>query len=130
MKEYQYKIRAHHGMCLAFFEGKGYSDTFTEAMGRIKEKMNENPMVSITDRTDVICGACPNNKDGVCDAAEKVAEYDRQVLLRCGLTEETVMPFLDFEKLVYDNILVPGKREEICGNCQWNSLCHFKNSQK
>ena len=23
------KLRAHHGMCLAFFEGKGYSDTFT-----------------------------------------------------------------------------------------------------
>ena len=26
------KLRAHHGMCLAFFEGKGYSSAFTENM--------------------------------------------------------------------------------------------------
>ena len=25
-------LRAHHGMCLAFFEGKGYSDGFTAHM--------------------------------------------------------------------------------------------------
>ena len=31
------KLRAHHGMCLAFFEGKGYSSAFTENMGKVLE---------------------------------------------------------------------------------------------
>ena len=33
------KLRAHHGMCLAFFEGKGYSSAFTENMGKVLEEM-------------------------------------------------------------------------------------------
>ena len=113
-------------MCLAFFEGKGYSSNFPKHMTEIKGRLKENPLVSIIGTTDEICAACPNNREGVCESAQKVAEYDRQVLLRCGITEGEVMPFLDFEKRVYDNILYSGKREEICGNCQWNSLCCFK----
>ena len=111
-------------MCLAFFEGKGYSSEFTRCMAEIKRKMEENPMVCITAQTDIVCRACPNNKEGICVSAEKVAEYDRQVLLRCGLSGGEVMPFLDFQKQVYNHILLPGKREEICGNCQWNALCN------
>ena len=42
----------------------------------------------------------------------------------CNLSEGDVMPYLDFAKLVYDNILLPEKREEICGGCCWNELCH------
>ena len=25
--------------------------------------------------------------------------------------------------------LIPNKREEICGNCQWNELCYFHDEQ-
>ena len=31
-------LRAHHGMCLAFFEGEGYSDLFVAHMGKILER--------------------------------------------------------------------------------------------
>ena len=31
MKQEGLKIRAHHGMCLHFFEGKGYSNEFRNA---------------------------------------------------------------------------------------------------
>lgn len=114
-------------MCLAFFEGKGYSSEFTRQMGEIKSRLLENPYVRITGQTDSICSACPNNRQGICVETEKVSKYDRQVFLRCGLSEGDVMPFLHFEKKVYDNILLPGKREEICGNCEWNTLCCSKN---
>lgn len=127
MKEYQYKIRAHHGMCLAFFKGKGYSGEFTEHMAEVKNMLDKNPVICIIDETDIICGACPNNRVGKCTAAEKVAEYDRQVLMRCRLSKGQTLSFFEFRKLVYDNILLPGKREEICGDCQWNPLCVFKN---
>ena len=53
-------------------------------------------------------------------------EYDKEVLKRCGLSEDDTMSYVVFKDLVYKNILIPEKREEICGNCQWNELCYFK----
>lgn len=40
-----YKIRAHHGMCLSFFQGKGYSGDFVENMARMKAILAENPEI-------------------------------------------------------------------------------------
>lgn len=125
MREYQYNLRAHHGMCLAFFKGKGYSDKFTAHMQEIQNRLKENPLVRIQAGSDDICSACPHNRDGHCETGGNAKEYDRQVLLRCGISEGQVMPYSDFEKKVNENILLPGKREEICGNCRWNGLCQF-----
>lgn len=129
MNEYQYSIRAHHGMCLAFFKGKGYSDGFTKHMTEMKQLLEENPPVRIVAQTDAICSECPNNQAGICTTAQRVAEYDRQVLARCGLYEGEVLRFLDFEKRVCNDILYQGRREEICGDCQWSALCQFKDRQ-
>ena len=37
-----YKIRAHHGMCLPFFRGEGYSGAFVENMTRMKKILEVN----------------------------------------------------------------------------------------
>lgn len=123
--EYQYKIRPHHGMCIAFFQGNGYSDEFTAHMSGVLHKLEDNPIICITTQTDIICSKCPNNIQGVCETEKKVAEYDRQVLKYCGLSDGMVLPYLDFRKLVYEKILFSGKREEICGNCEWDEICHL-----
>ena len=44
-----YKIRAHHGMCLSFFQGKGYSGDFVENMVRMKAILAENPEIILMD---------------------------------------------------------------------------------
>lgn len=126
MKDEIMKIRAHHGMCLAFFEGKGYSDGFTEHMQIILDKMQSNPKLQIVAKGDIICKKCPNLKDGVCNTPDLVQEYDRQVLLRCGLKENTEINWEEFSKLVTEKILAKGKRQEICGNCQWTEICQRK----
>ena len=54
------KLRAHHGMCLAFFEGKGYSSAFTENMGKVLEEMEEDTPLELCRKKDIICSACPN----------------------------------------------------------------------
>lgn len=123
--EYQYKIRAHHGMCIAFFQGKGYSNDFTAHMGEMIHKLESNPTICITAQTDAICRKCPNNIQGICETECKAAAYDRQVLWRCGLSDGMILPYADFKKSVYEHILLPGKREEICGTCQWSEICHF-----
>ncbi len=119
------KLRAHHGMCLAFFRGKGYSSGFVAHMAQVQQALEKNPLVRVVCETDLICKACPNNHDRVCCDQEKVSFYDAQVLKACGLTAGEILPYRTFQALVYDNILIPGKREHICGSCQWTELCHL-----
>lgn len=121
--EARYPLRAHHGMCLAYFVGKGYSDGFTANMARMKALLEENAPVRLVCGTDEICGPCPNLAADGCKDIDKVSRYDQMVLTLCGLPENTVIPYLEYAALVNDRILAPGKRPEICGDCQWTNLC-------
>lgn len=116
-------LRAHHGMCLAFFEGKGYSEGFTAHMQTVLDAMAANPLVELVTHGDVVCAHCPNLSDGRCNTPELVLEYDRQVLSRCGLTEHDRLPWQEFAERVTRYILSRGCREEICGDCQWTAIC-------
>ena len=49
-----YRIRPHHGMCLYFFEGKGYSEGFTKHMAEVKEWLlgKKWPVIPAAGRSD------------------------------------------------------------------------------
>lgn len=119
----------HHGMCLAYFAGYGYSDSFTLHMGEVLSALSPETLIRLTVGTDCVCTACPNNLDGVCDKPELVAAYDRSVLSLCGLQEGQVLPFGSFTELVQNRILAPELRPSICGGCQWNSICSNRPSR-
>ena len=117
-------LRAHQGMCLAFFRGEGYSDSFSAHMQAVLHRLQkEKPPLELLAEADIICGGCPNLQDGVCRSAALVSDYDRQVLSLCGLAEHTKTDWATFSALVEENILAKGKRESICGGCQWTALC-------
>jgi hypothetical protein len=116
-------IRPHHGMCLAYFQGRGYSEGFTRHMQEMKERFETDPQVRLVVEPDEICGACPNKKNAACVSEGKVAGYDRAVLEYCGLKEGQELSFLTFASQVREQILEKGLRPEICGDCQWNRLC-------
>lgn len=119
----RYRVRAHHGMCFSFFQGKGYSGEFTENMWKMKESLAQNPEVLLVCGTDDVCAHCPNNHGGVCESMEKVADYDAQVLALCGLYENDRLRWNDFAALVRGKIITAGRREHVCGGCQWSELC-------
>lgn len=118
-----YRIRAHHGMCFSFFRGKGYSGEFTENMWAMKGKLEKDPQVVLLCEADDVCAHCPNNREGTGTCSEKAKRYDRQVLACCGLEPGAQIWWNALEKLVRENILDAGRREEICGDCEWNELC-------
>lgn len=121
-------FRAHHGMCLAFFVGQGYSQGFTAHLQQVLDQMADNPTLVLLEEADVVCSHCPNLDQGVCCTAEKVLRYDSQVLQLCGLQPGQQLSWQDFSSKVKANILVPGLRHTICGDCQWNSLCQSRES--
>lgn len=116
-------LRPHHGMCLAYFRGYGYSDEFGRHMGEMLKIFEKNIPVILTCAVDEICSACPNNQDHLCTEARRVEQFDRGVLELCGLEEGKEMLFLDFVKKVQKRILSSGRRPQICGNCRWNEIC-------
>lgn len=122
-KEKPVALRPHHGMCLAYFVGKGYSDGFTIHMEEMLEKFLAGASVQLTLQEDEICSACPNNLVQGCEAGRKVQRFDRSVLAYCGFEEGQQLPFREFVEKVQEKILTPGKRTEICGDCQWGNIC-------
>lgn len=117
-------LRAHHGMCLAFFIGEGYSSSFVENMKKQKTFLDtEDPAIEIVCEADSICLGCPNNQEGVCTSIGKVQTYDSLVLAYCKLENHSQLKWSTYQKIVRNNILDAHKREAICGDCSWNSLC-------
>ena len=121
------KLRPHHGLCIAFFEGKGYSPDFVENMTRVIAALDaDDPEITLTDRADVICAACPNDHGGVCESADKVARYDSAVLRLIGRKRGDTLHYSEFRALVDACILSPGKLGEVCLDCQWYGICGKK----
>lgn len=122
-------LRPHHGMCMAYFVGRGYSDGFSAHMAALLEALVPGSPVRLTVGTDAVCAACPNNRGGLCDKPELVAGYDRAVLELCGLREGEELPFGEFTALVQARVLAPGLRRGICGDCQWDGICSVQPSR-
>lgn len=114
-----FPIRPHHGLCLCFFKGYGYSDKFTRNMAAVFGQLEKGAAVRLVNGADCICSACPNLDSG-CPNAER---YDRTVLLLCGLTAGQELTWQKLEERMRTHILAPGKLSGICGDCEWFSVC-------
>ncbi|ROR31785.1 hypothetical protein EDD66_101403 [Mobilisporobacter senegalensis] len=123
VKMRNYKIRAHHGLCLAFFKGEGYSSDFVNNMKEVIEKLSEDPIITITTSLDDICISCPNSKDGICESIDKVNRYDNLVLKQCGLECGETMLWSEFQNKVFTKIIAAGKMDTICRDCEWSYIC-------
>lgn len=117
------KIRAHHLLCTENFVGEGYSDDFSKNMAKVIGQLKENPKVKLLADLDDICGPCPENLGTRCENDDLVKSYDKKVLEVLNLSEGEIYSWDDIRKLACDIIFARNRREEICGECQWNELC-------
>lgn len=125
-KEKKICIRPHHGLCLQFFEGKGYSEDFAVHMGHIKDALEKGKKIRITAGADDICAKCPNRRGNGCVSDEKVEEYDSRVLKACGLKYGETLSWEELARRVGKKIISGVGREKICPDCQWSSICKKK----
>jgi len=119
----EFKIRAHHGLCTEFFEGKGYDSDFTENMAKIVELLKDDSEITVISGLDDICASCPNNLGEKCSSEEKVKKYDSAVLRLCGIKSGTNMKYKEFKRLVRENIIEKDRLAEVCGDCEWFYIC-------
>lgn len=121
------KLRPHHALCIRFFEGKGYSQQFTENMRIVTDSLKAgDPLIELTLSADIICSACPHNIGGVCDSYDKVSRYDAAVLKALSLEQGSALHWSELSQSVCDNILSRKKLGSICGDCAWQDICLSK----
>lgn len=126
-----YKIRPHHGLCTAFFEGKGYSGDFVRNMANVIEMLErENPEIILTVGEDIICANCPNNRTHICNSNHKVGRYDDTVLEMCRLSAGDIVRWSDFRETVFEKIISAGRLCQVCGDCQWFNICGEKSRSR
>ncbi|MBD5143189.1 MAG: DUF1284 domain-containing protein [Oscillospiraceae bacterium] len=123
----KFNLRPHHGLCIAFFEGRGYDDNFTQHMKKMISILQEqNPKIQLVSESDIICSHCPHQKNKLCDSDCKVQRYDKAVLKVCNLQENQVLHWSEFCEIIYKKILSSKPIYEICVNCQWLAICQKK----
>lgn len=123
-----YNLRPHHGLCMAFFEGKGYSKEFVAHMYHLLDQL-PGQMITITLKTDSVCSQCPNNHNALCTSQEKVSQIDSQVAILCNFHDRQSLPYEQFRHIVWKNVIQAGNFESICNDCQWFYLCNEKNNK-
>lgn len=118
------RLRAHHGLCVRHFRGRGYSDAFVAHMTAVAARLAGDPAqpVKLLCAEDTLCAHCPHNQGG-CDAGVKPERLDRRCLAACGLTAGEEIAWGDYQTALEQKVLHAGRFREICGDCEWFSLC-------
>ncbi len=117
------ELRAHHGLCISHFVGEGYDSAFIENMKKTIQEFTAGTEITVVVRPDQVCARCPHNESGICTSEEKVQHYDRAVLKLCGLKPGAQLCYGEYASLVRQRIISAGRLGEVCGGCQWYSLC-------
>ncbi|MDO5860698.1 DUF1284 domain-containing protein [Methanobrevibacter sp.] len=120
-------LRGHHLLCLQGFQGYGYDENFVKNMTQINQKRkSENTIISLTNKSDDICKACPNLKNNLCqdhEQNERIIAMDDEVLSRIDKSKEYNAPDL-FKQI--GNIFNSKKSvDKICSKCMWHDKCLF-----
>lgn len=114
-------LRPHHLLCLLFYEGKGYSESFVRNMNNVNAYLNSHSKVQIllVDGSDCICSCCPKRREnGACESLQKVERLDADVLHTFWLK---IGRYYDYCKLTarIQKMLDVRTMQKLCCECEW-----------
>ena len=119
-----FELRAHHSLCIQFFEGKGYNENFIHNMNEIIKALEfSDPPILITDCCDNICKYCPDRNNGICRCHQKVNSFDKACIKAYGIDFGDSIQWSDLKKLAYEKIINKKQLSSVCGYCQWYDIC-------
>lgn len=123
------RLRPHHLVCLQFYRGEGYSDSFIANLDRIFARLADEPALVVGGADDV-CGFCPElDSDSVCasESAGGESEIGRIDALACCVLDvkpgERITLAEARVRLADDAFAVGRWRAEACDGCAWESVC-------
>ncbi len=114
------KIRAHHLLCMLYFQGKGYSEDFVGNFYKVLKALKKNPEITIANTCDAICTGCPHNTNNVCAKEKFLRKKDEHVLKTLNFEPNQKIYFTDVHKKVLHNLK---ELKKVCHDCEWNEFC-------
>ena len=78
MEKKRIPVRPHHGMCLAYFIGKGYSEGFSAHMEKMLHILEQDVSIQLVVSLDEICSA--SGATDVLEADDRVWKLRRNCL--------------------------------------------------
>ncbi len=88
----------------------------------------QDPLLSLTQDCDIICNSCPNKICEKCKHNSKVQKIDNMCFYVSGLKAGDLIKWSVLREKVYELIISTGKLYDICGDCQWSTICKNKSN--
>lgn len=124
------RIRGHHLLCTALFEGNGYDSAFSIEMEKVVRCLRERPQTEVflcCGETDDLCRHCPNrNADSGCLLGTKDAESRDRNLLEAICTVSGKFRYGELREKLRN--LSEADFEQVCSACRWKEagICSFQ----
>lgn len=123
------ELRPHHILCIAHYEGNGYSEEFNQKMKEIIKRLEIGEKFELVFKADDLCSACPNLKKGICETEEKVSKYDGMTAEMLSIFDGQILTKSVFES-AKEKIYKANKFDLICSDCEWSYICRKKEHGK
>ena len=129
------KIRAHHLLCMQGFQGYGYSDAFTEHLGKIVTQFREKPdtRIALTAACDEICSGCPHQVHGRCqmdaESDSRIRAMDTAILTKMQTEPGSCGTIAKMFQQAGQTFPTKASVTDICGDCQWDGICSVQPSR-
>ncbi|MEW6409242.1 MAG: DUF1284 domain-containing protein [Nitrospirota bacterium] len=123
------KLRGHHLICLHFFSGEGYDDSFVENLKNVLKRA-EDEEIEVCHGADDVCRRCPHLKDYKCQydehADKEVREMDETALSLLKVNPDIRVRWQEVKKKIPE--IFSEWFENYCMECDWKQVCeknHF-----
>ena len=117
-------LRGHHLICLHFFTGEGYDQTFIDNLGNVLNAVKSEGLKIGTGGDDV-CRRCPYLKNDSCQYAEnadaEIREMDRKALELLDLSAGNSAAWDSIMSRIPD--ILADWYSSYCADCEWLPVC-------
>lgn len=124
-------LRGHHLICLQFYHGEGYDESFIRKLKDVIELANKET-VTISRGSDDVCNTCPFLKKGKCvsapDAEKDIQKMDIKALALLGYADGQCVEWSEVKERVKE--IFSDWYFQYCSECKWKTACdkdeHFQ----
>ena len=119
------RYRPHHFLCSLGFQGKGYSDAFTDnmarsVMGRLRAPAGASEVIEVAAATDDICAPCPKRRGTLCESQPKIDALDSAHARTLGLVPGQRLTWGEAQDRIRAHV-PPGSLSKLCAGCEWEA---------
>lgn len=120
------RLRPHHVFCALGYQGKGYSDTFTDNMTRLvtdglKAPEGDDTPLLIVSAADAICAPCPHRQGWLCEKQSQIEALDRRHARALGIEAGNRLTWAEAKDRIRTKV-APGDLTDLCQGCRWLPL--------